>query len=1279
MVFAPRLPLPEIDHYSLLGLPRNANAEEVKAAYRRQARECHPDKNTDDNATERFKEVVKAYEVLASPRKRREYDVRCDIFAFRSGRSKMGRSMSTPLYTQQQQQQQQPPQRAAPPAGREEKGGSQGACSFFFGSARKPSAGSPHSMNAGKAAPRPPPPPPPQQQQQAYGDEWRRAMSNDAYRELHEARQTRLHNLQKRRDLKVPPAAAASPKPAPANPQTRPSPASPATPVAPPAAEATHPREPAAADAGAEPAPYEPGPPQDPRRAFGMHPGIPCPPAKLDKSAAARPPPKWPKADPTEPPPQPAGARARSHTSPKPKPGDSNPPPACAPGSGPPQNGSRRSHTIPERPGDRLGHPKQGSPAEPPNQERRGPSAAREANNSSRRSHTIPERPGDRPAGIGHPKQGSTAEPANQERRGPCAPREANNSSRRSHTIPERPGDRPAGIGHPKQGGAAEPAGQERRGPCATREANKSRRSQKRPVRPADGGAALPEARLPPGADRPSSPQAALAGKGAAAGHHYHHQQQQQQQQQQQKQGGGSKATRPVPAVSEARLPPGADRPSSPQAGLAGKGAAVGHHYHHHHHQQHQHQQQQRQRQSGGSKATRPVPAVPEVRLPPGAERPSSPQAGLAGKGAAVGHHYHHHHQQHQHQQQQQQRQSGGSKATRPVPVVPRASPSGAGARSVYAPLSAFVADGAKHDEREAAASPAASKPRVSPSVAGVRSVYAPLAACVTNGAKQDERESPCSNPGSSSKSAAASPIITTATSNPRVFPSVPARSVHAPPSACVVDSAKRDDREPPCSNGSTSSSSSAAASPLIPPAAPKPLASTSAPAARTPADGAKHDVRPPAKCNSSSSSSSNSSGGASSPIVPPAGSPPSPLAPSTRTLPPTNHERDPPAHPQSNPKGAASPIVPLPAFAEADAGGILHPVAGAAVGLSSAAPAPTSAETANQSVGVEAVAGSWTEGLPVAREADERPGPLEAGVGAVAESAPCLRPPASVAGSATAVANGMQVPTRKMDAYARGVSHGTGGAAAAPVPYQAHRRATLGDSRTAASEAVAVSDRFQREAAYGKCRAADAAEAAAPEPATPPKEPTADLPPASAAQEDQPDEDLEAGWTLRSTFHSPGPALASTQPCPEAASPCLKPCLAGASARQQRVPALLKQKHRPAIDLAKSYPAAKPGPPDAARKDEGAPIVYRADAARKRAAARASAVMQTGSPAGGARRKSAAPAAPQAVVQFKFLDKQLPKLPTSSDRSVSNTSLGKSYRATWRSFTSSVASPSRV
>ena len=63
------------DYYEVLGVERNANADEIKKAYRKAAIQYHPDKNPGNaEAEEKFKEAAEAYDVLSNPDKRARYD-----------------------------------------------------------------------------------------------------------------------------------------------------------------------------------------------------------------------------------------------------------------------------------------------------------------------------------------------------------------------------------------------------------------------------------------------------------------------------------------------------------------------------------------------------------------------------------------------------------------------------------------------------------------------------------------------------------------------------------------------------------------------------------------------------------------------------------------------------------------------------------------------------------------------------------------------------------------------------------------------------------------------------------------------------------------------------------------------------------------------------------------------------------------------------------------------------------------------------------------------------
>ena len=62
------------EHYAALGLKSDATLSDIKKAFRQKASQFHPDRNSDPDATARFREVQEAYDVLSDDDKRKAYD-----------------------------------------------------------------------------------------------------------------------------------------------------------------------------------------------------------------------------------------------------------------------------------------------------------------------------------------------------------------------------------------------------------------------------------------------------------------------------------------------------------------------------------------------------------------------------------------------------------------------------------------------------------------------------------------------------------------------------------------------------------------------------------------------------------------------------------------------------------------------------------------------------------------------------------------------------------------------------------------------------------------------------------------------------------------------------------------------------------------------------------------------------------------------------------------------------------------------------------------------------
>src|SRR5205809_2298275 len=69
------MPVEFKDYYTTLGVPRDASADDIKKAFRKLARQYHPDVAKDKKSAEaKFKEINEAHEVLSDPEKRKRYD-----------------------------------------------------------------------------------------------------------------------------------------------------------------------------------------------------------------------------------------------------------------------------------------------------------------------------------------------------------------------------------------------------------------------------------------------------------------------------------------------------------------------------------------------------------------------------------------------------------------------------------------------------------------------------------------------------------------------------------------------------------------------------------------------------------------------------------------------------------------------------------------------------------------------------------------------------------------------------------------------------------------------------------------------------------------------------------------------------------------------------------------------------------------------------------------------------------------------------------------------------
>ncbi len=77
-----------MDYYEVLGVSANASQEEIRKTYRQLSLKYHPDRNSDPTATEKYKEINEAYEVLGDTASRHKYDMMKSLGGGIGGRSR---------------------------------------------------------------------------------------------------------------------------------------------------------------------------------------------------------------------------------------------------------------------------------------------------------------------------------------------------------------------------------------------------------------------------------------------------------------------------------------------------------------------------------------------------------------------------------------------------------------------------------------------------------------------------------------------------------------------------------------------------------------------------------------------------------------------------------------------------------------------------------------------------------------------------------------------------------------------------------------------------------------------------------------------------------------------------------------------------------------------------------------------------------------------------------------------------------------------------------------